>query len=577
MKKYLYLLNKKCLWITSILLLMFFSCSEDKLTEKPLDFLAPDNAYLTESGILQGITAMHDRVRQAYYAIAEFGTMIPNQVHGTDLAYEGEEPRPGDGYLNSYPNDLTPVCNQVKSYWKTGFQIVGWANLLIEKTQLLDPSVFKDGEAGKNMYIGEARFFRAFAYRNLVSAYGDIPLLTEPVKTAKDDFVRDPAASILKLMEDDFKFAAENLPEPGQEAAPGRITQGAAYHYLSETYLEEKEYQSAADAASKVIDGYNYALMTHRFGNRLAVDIFGGGDPFYDLFGYSNHNLAENTEAIWVIQVEPFIQGGSSADYAYICGPRYFDLGTTPDGYKAIRGIMFNGIYTGYDDTISRPCANVRGTNFIMYDIWNSDWNNDTRNAKWNIKRSFYYDNPESAYDKQKIDFSLYPPGTRDPIADTCKILFPLHTKFSDPKHYFLEPNRAGGGIVHKDWYAVRLAETLLLRAEANVGLGNLDLAAADINKVRTRSNATPVLAADVDIDYILDERARELYLEEWRVITLRRTGKLLERTRKYNDNPICPGANIQDFNVLWPIPQEQIDLNIGASFPQNPGYPGAN
>ena len=98
-------------------------------------------------------------------------------------------------------------------------------------------------------------------------------------------------------------------------------------------------------------------------------------------------------------------------------------------------------------------------------------------------------------------------------------------------------------------------------------------MAAADINKVRERSKATPVAVADVTIDYILDERARELYGEEWRLITLRRTGKLLERVLKYNDNPLCPGAYIKPHNFRWPIPQAQIDLNVGAEFPQNPGY----
>src|SRR5690606_18150584 len=95
----------------------------------------------------------------------------------------------------------------------------------------------------------------------------------------------------------------------------------------------------------------------------------------------------------------------------------------------------------------------------------------------------------------------------------------------SDPLNYFLQPNRAGGGITHKDWYALRFAETLLLRAEAYLGTGNADLAAADVNRVRNRAQATPVSASDIDIDYILDERARELYGEEWRLVTLRRVG----------------------------------------------------
>ena len=139
--------------------------------------------------------------------------------------------------------------------------------------------------------------------------------------------------------------------------------------------------------------------------------------------------------------------------------------------------------------------------------------------------------------------------------------------------NHFTDPARSGGGYNHKDIYAIRLAETILLRAEAYVGLNNNTTAAADIKCNRNRANATPVLPANVNLDYILDERARELYAEEWRHITLRRMGKLLERVRKYNNNPVYPACNIQDYNVLWPIPQSQIDLNIDAVIEQNPGY----
>jgi hypothetical protein len=573
-KMYHYIKNisKKSLAIAIISLCVFTSCSKKVLEEKPLDFLSPDNAYLTEAGALQGITAIHAQVRQVYYSFGTFGVMNW-ATHGSDLGYNGETPAAGGLYLNSY-EDMTPVWRNVIDTWNYGYQIIQWANVLIAKVETADSSSFQGGVAGKNVYIAEARFFRAWIYRYLVSTYGDIPLLKEPVQSAKADFTRDPVADIHNLMVEDFKFAAANLPRPGQEAAPGRITQGPAWHYLAETYLEMGKPDLALEACNHVINDYGYALMTHRFGTGLGNDVFGSGDAFYDLFHYGNYNLPENTEAMWVVQVEPppTIGGGQIAS-AYIFGPRYFDIGLTPDGKKGFLGELFNGLYTGYSDTLGRPTANGRVTSLVYYDIWLSDWNNDDRNKEHNLKRNFYYDNPESAYDGQKIDFSLYHPARPDPIADTCKIIFPIHIKFTDPLHYFLQPNRSGGGITHKDWYALRFAETLLLRAEAYIDLNQPALAADDINKVRERSEAKPVAPANVNIDYLLDERARELYGEEWRLIILRRTGKLIERVKKYNDNPLCPGAFIKDYNIHWAIPQAQIDLNVGADFPQNPGY----
>lgn len=567
-----YILGKKILLIAGIILFLVPACDHDAfLEETPLDFLSPDNAYLTEQGAQQGATALYERTRHHFYGFTNFAVMNW-RTHGSDLGYNGEAPGSGGNYLNDY-RDLTPIYRNVAGTWTAGFELIQMANMLIARVKLADPAVFQGGQAGKDKYIAEGRFFRAFAYRYMVSTYGDIPLLPEPVESAKADFTRDPISSIHQLMVEDFEFASQHLPDPGNEDAPGRLTKGPALHYLAETHLEMGNPQAAVTVLNKVIDEFNYALMTERFGTRLAKDIWGGGDPFFDLFGFNNHNLAENTEAMWVIQVEPEIQGGGSIGSAYIIGPRYFDVGLTPDGKTAILGEMFDGRRTGYSDSLGRPTANIRGTNLVFYYVWEGDWDTDIRNAPHNLKRDFYYDNPESAYHNQKIDFSLYDPPRPDPMVDTTKNIFPIHTKFTDPLNYFGQPHRSGGGITHKDWYALRFAETLLLRAEAHLGAGNPGLAAIDVNRVRARANATPVTATEIDIDYILDERVRELFGEEWRLIILRRTGKLIERVQKYNDNPLNPGANIQPHNIRWPIPQSEIDLNVDSEFRQNDGY----
>jgi hypothetical protein len=116
----------------------------------------------------------------------------------------------------------------------------------------------------------------------------------------------------------------------------------------------------------------------------------------------------------------------------------------------------------------------------------------------------------------------------------------------------------------------MRLAETYLLRAEAYVGLNQPALAAADINKVRSRAGASDVLPANVNIDYILDERLRELGIEEKRMLTLMRLGKWVERTRKYN--PFY-GVQMKDHYNLWPIPFGEIEKNNKGVLDQNPGY----
>lgn len=112
-----------------------------------------------------------------------------------------------------------------------------------------------------------------------------------------------------------------------------------------------------------------------------------------------------------------------------------------------------------------------------------------------------------------------------DPDADLYKItandtvtLFPRIWKFGTDKHVDGDYRR-----YDPDWYVIRLAETYLLLAEAYLNKGDKASAADAINVVRARAKAPLCTAADVTIDYILDERARELYGEEHRAVTLSR------------------------------------------------------
>ena len=121
-----------------------------------------------------------------------------------------------------------------------------------------------------------------------------------------------------------------------------------------------------------------------------------------------------------------------------------------------------------------------------------------------------------------------------------------------------------------KDRAQYRLAETYLLLAEAHHRGGNNAAAATAINSIRTRSNASPIAPGDVTMDFILDERARELYGETYRRLVLSRTGKFFERTKAMNPQV---SATVSERDKYLPIPQSVIDGNPDAVFPQNPGY----
>ncbi len=543
--------------------LLLASCGEDVLEEKPLDFISTSNAFESPSDVEMGVVGLYSATRDWYSAINEKYMFVFVGL-GTDLAYFGEDP--AGGYMSNWDTDITPTSDLPERFWTQAFDLVYQSNTVLKG---IDGFEWND-ETQKNEYIAEAKFARAFSYRILVTLYGAVPYVTEPITTAKTDFTRASTDSIYSLIESDLTFAATYLPVPGQESEKGRFTQGAAWHLLSDIYLAQNKYQDAVDAASHVIDDYGYGLMQERFGSQ--PNLFGSENVYFDLFTKENQNLDANTEAIWVIQNDANVTGGGLYAGERGFGCAYYRMGNTPDGYKAIVGDIYDGVYTGYSDTLGRPVAWVRPTNYTAYDIWASDWDNDYRNSEACIKRHFYFNNPESAYDGMEIDWSLYD-SRSSALKDTTQYIFPYYMKAAAPCDHYTDMSRAGGGVNHKDVYAMRLAETYLLRAEAYLGLGETGLAAADINKVRERSNAKPISASDVTIDYILDERARELYTEEWRLFTLMRLGKLVERVRNYNDNPGNPGLSIEDHQGLWPVPQDEIDLNTGAVLKQNPGY----
>lgn len=133
-----------------------------------------------------------------------------------------------------------------------------------------------------------------------------------------------------------------------------------------------------------------------------------------------------------------------------------------------------------------------------------------------------------------------------------------------------VNPKSPSSGTNFGNQVYLRLAETYLLKAEAEYLLDNVQEAANTINIIRRRANASEISASDVDMDFILDERARELMVEEDRRWTLLRTNRWLERTRLYNTNG---GQFVTERDKLYPIPQSVIDANLTQDMPQNPGY----
>lgn len=545
--------------------LSILGCSEDLLVEEPLDFLSPNNSFRTPEDIEATLFSNYQDVRELHAGKINL-TMYLH--YGTDIGYNQGN---FQAFLGNYETSLVPTTGVVSTFWNKLYEITATCNVVLNRIEQIEYSSAEE----KNLHIAEARFFRGYAYRFLVHLYGGVPIVEEEISSPRRDFVRASKAETLAFAIADLEFAAANLPGIDDLVAEGRVNNAAALHFLAELYIANGEPTKAVTATTTVIESSGLALMTNRFGAKADED----GDPYWDLFQQGNQNRsAGNTEGIYVIQSETNVQGGAQIGVRDQGDVIAYERGYGP-GYWIISGpddvrITFPSTQQG-----GRPVAFIRPTFYLTSTIWGGADNTiDVRNNERNIKREYDIDNPASAFFGQTT--RDLPQEWRDNFSarDTLILYYPYFTKattINDHPDFLILDKDTGlvssdAGITYKDWYLLRLAETYLLRAEARLTDGDASGAADDINAVRNRSGATPATVGEINIDYILDERLRELNYEEPRRLTLNRLGLLDERTRLAN--PIS-GASVQDFNNLFPIPFSEIERNTLQVLEQNPGY----
>lgn len=527
-----------------ILTLLTLGCQDDYLIEDPLSNLSADKILTTPIGFQMYLTGL-------YAASREEMSMGDNTYFALNFAATDIGADAGVEYigLRNYEINITPANNNLRILWNWAYvQMILRANTIIAYAEDEQLQNIWRSESEKNEVIAEAKFFRAYTYNLLVNSFGDVPIVDEIYNTPRNDYAKADKRSVLTFSKTDLEFAIQWLPTAGM-ATDGRITKGAAQHLLVEVNLGLEANQDAVDVATELITSGNYRIMTERFGNRANQP----GDVFSDLFLDGNHNRASgNLESIYVWQFENFTQGGGSS------------LG----GNVQIRNLApfltkitdLDGVAMLVADSLGRGVGRVRGTNYYLYDIW-EDHPDDMRNSSYNMRRQFYYNNPSSRYFNMLIE-------PKTDYDDTMRNIYPYSRKIEGTPW----ENNPTSGRTAKDVTVYRLADTYLLRAEAYLKLGELGLAAADINTIRDRADIPPIDAQNVNIDFILDERARELTVEEPRRRTLVRMGNLVERVRKYNLLEETRNS-IQDYHLYFPIPQSVIDANYGNEILQNPGY----
>lgn len=549
MKQYLYVILFGCFALSS--------CK--KFLDEEVRSQIPDNYMNTLAGFEAGVKACYFPLRTHYGT--ERGMTLT--VWGTDTYTMGR----GSSfkYYNQYTNQLDPRGSYMRDTWNDLYIGINTCNAVISRAGDV-PGL---SEAVKKVRLAEARFLRAHYYFLLVQQFGEIHISLDETKGVVTAASRAPISDVYQVIVDDLEASIADLP--ATQGDYGRATKPAAEHMLARVLLtratseaaEATDYARAADLAVGVINNYNFSLLSN------FADVFAQGAG------------ERNSEVIWSVQFtkDPITNGGGNNSHLYFLME-----------YDILPG-MVRDIANG------RPFIRYAPTKFTTDTLF-ADRENDSR-----YEASFvhvYYCNKPGTYNvnnktvTMKVgDTAIWLPGYKlTPEEKASKNFLVIEPDGYTQNRYlslkkFLdtqrpEVNTAAGS---RDFLAFRLAETYLIAAEALMYTG--DPTAVDyVNAVRVRAatiGSTPgetlahqeamkIPAADLDIDFILDERGRELLGEQHRWFDLVRTGKLVERVRKHNPDG---GPNIKDIHVRRPIPQDQIDRTKDGetTFPQNDGY----
>ena len=548
------------------------ACSDSYLDEDPYSYYS--TGHTDDATIEAQVLGLHRTYAELWGWSSQQGFLSCWQI-GTDVCSAGAT----QGVENPFYQyaDLNAENEGVAWLWRKCYDFINHANLII--TALGEDT---DNKAA----VAEAKFFRAYAYNMLVTLWGDVPLVKEPVSTPKLDFTRQGVDEVDQLIEEDLTYAIANLPEVGQTVNESRMNKDMARQLSAEAYLrigmrDDSYFSKAEQAASDIIGSGNYALIEARYGNYLSE----GGDYYRDMFRWGDQRRSQgNTEAIWTFEMEYTrnVAGGTidNPQHRRVWQPAYH---------------KWSGMVNA-DSLGGRGNGRLRLSNFMKYTVW-KELDGDIRNSNFNIRRTTNYN--KAGYSEEiGIDADGFRVAkdaaeavqvitirTNDRVipfrADSLEVWYPYCTKWGG----YDSTDDFGYALV-KDWPVMRLGETYLLRAEARFRQGNTTGAADDINVLRDRAfktsraksgdaNLGKVSSGDIDIDFILDERARELIGEENRRMTLVRTAKLKDRMLMNGD--ASPAGKIitgfRDYNALLPIPLDEIRLNKDAELVQNPGY----
>ena len=576
--------------------LLLGGCAK-KLVEHPYTNFTT-SFFQTPAGLQSAVNTLYAGMRFNYGP----ESALAITVMGTDEFTGGDQVTASTGgqYVRSFAiyGGGSPIAagdGSLLNQWNNNFNLINLANAVVG----FAPGVNVDSTTRIGL-VAQARFLRGLYYLLLVEQFGAVPtdlgsgdLLFN--QKAFQGFNRLPLADVLvkdyNAIIDDFTYASQNLPNT-RPANQFYLSKAVAFGMLAKAYLfrgyssakQGSDFQNAYAAANEIINNqakYGTALQqdygkVHAQGNDYNSEILYSVERLPNDLNDNETPISTNTSG-----------AGNNASIDF-----------TPN-YTAITKVKAPGV--GRQAIYGRPYRRFAPTSWLINTCF-ADKFNDSRFD--NSFRMVWFTNAGNGGTINYGDTAFLLAKTQQ-IADSMNAIPKLYPVIPPAKFWTLQNNdpqdiypylqkfadslkgNYNDVVSGRPFVVMKLSEVYLLAAEAAMQNNDAATAAILINVLRTRAAYRPNLlagdltarvsalqvgAGDITLDFILDERSRELCGESMRWPDLAMRGKLISRVTAYNPDG---GPNIKDFHVLRPIPLSQLNALTVANTAQyqNPGY----
>lgn len=555
------------------------------------DYLDETNRNAVTADVLYGTPDGYESLVNACYAYTK---AFMGNTDGYSLTEMGTDCFTGAGSssgnvpaLAYYGIDLNPTYKPFRYMWNILYSGLNCCNAAIARAETsgLDQATMKHRQ-------GEVYFLRALYLHLITEIWGDAILYTEEIQAPQTTAIRTSQADIYKQIFADLDNAATLLNGTAAKEN-GRVTLNAVKALKARLSLYREDWNTAASLAKELINSGAYGFY----------------DTFAETFSMENEAGQDNKEAIWWVNYE-----GNADDQTLLAA---FDIrpggedsptlggrtGNQSPIFSCMSYWMVSGCGVWVTPDTHAPWVQSMPTLAYLHTF------NEKIDQRYDatFKGVWFVNSTSANYDKN------YGPnyGAAGPleIGDTAFVVSKyVYSDAERAKHHYkiYDANDVFDAVTHKsygtrdyfisvykfhdstnptgweyfsrrDWFVLRLAEMYLIAAEAEMKQGNKAEAVKLINTLREKraikghEAEMRITEADLDIDFILDERGRELSMELQRYFDLKRTGKFIERIKKMNPDV---ADVIQPYHQLRPIPQSEIDaLTNKDEFKQNEGY----